>query len=180
MTKRKQNIDKPTGDTSESLPIGGLLDGVASILGRLGELAEKGEALRREGHFESKSGKDIRGSYGFTVKLGGDGNKVTTEPTVTPHKKTNPQTKAAEQSLVRSPHVDLFEESDHLLIIAEMPGVPVDQVTVRFNERKLLLAGQAARLRFETEIDVPCVCNPDDVSVTANNGVIEIRIDLSR
>lgn len=179
MSQRKNSDDK----SNPALPIGGLLDGVANILGRLGELAEKGEALRREGSFDSADGKSIQGSYGFTVKVGGDGKSSSKNTVVTPHTVAKSQAQPrpeASQPVTREPHVDIFEEADHIIVIAEMPGVPADQVTLRFEDRTLSLTGQAARLRFQTVIQLPCVCSPEDVSVTANNGVVELRLNLVR
>jgi HSP20 family protein len=180
MSHKKSNSGKPADDSHTQLPLGGLFDGVANIIGRLGELAEKGEALRREGSFESKSGKDIRGSYGFSVSLGADGKKNATHHEVKPHKSAGVQSRPDDHATVRQPQVDIFEENDHLLVIAEMPGVPAESVSLRFHDRTLFLSGQASRLRFETEVDLPCACNPEDVSVTANNGVVELRLNRTR
>jgi HSP20 family protein len=177
MSPKKSNGDKPTDNSHSQLPLGGLFDGVANIIGRLGELAEKGEALRREGSFESKSARDIRGSYGFSVSLGADGKKNATHHDVQPHKPSSAHSRPDDHAMVRHPQVDIFEESDHLLVIVEMPGVPAENVSLRFHDRKLSLAGKASRLSFEAEVELPCACNPEDVSVTANNGVIEVRLN---
>lgn len=159
--------------------MGGLLDGFASIIGKLGELAEKGEALHREGNFETGSGKDIRGSYGFSVKLGADGKQSASPVNVKPHKAAAPAKERESAPATREAHVDLFQDGDRLTIIAEMPGVPAENVHLRFDDCKLFMEGKAPRLKFEAEVNLPMACSPEDVSVTANNGVIEIQLKAS-
>jgi HSP20 family protein len=176
--ERKKNDDQQR-DVDPLPAFGGLIDGVANILGRLGDLAEKGESLRREVNLETKDGKDLRASYGFSIKMGADGRSSSVPQQVRPRNEARTSAKPAKNPAehpVREPQIDIYEEEDHLLILAEMPGVPADQVDLQFEQNQLQLSGRSARLKFATSIDLPCACNPEDVAVTANNGVVEIRI----
>lgn len=61
----------------------GILGGLANLVEKLGELAEKGEQLKRSGNFDVESGgKNFKGVYGFTVRtgLGGERDEVKVEP----------------------------------------------------------------------------------------------------
>lgn len=185
MSSNKKNDSKrPSEEPSSNLSGGSFIDGFANILGKLSELADKGETLRREGHFESSNGKDIRGSYGFSIQMGADGKQSSNTPAVRPHKaKAAPSTSSTStsssrqaESIVRTAHFDLFEEGDNLTIIVEMPGVPADQVRLDFHERSLRIEGRSVRLKFEADVALPRLCNPEGVSVSANNGLIEVRM----
>lgn len=178
------NEDQPKSNRSSdepqrSIPVGGFLDGFANIIGKLGELAEKGEAIHREGNFESAGGKDVRGSYGFSIKMGADGKSSSSSPSVQPHKPAAAAPRRETAPAAREANVDVFAEGDELTIIAEMPGVPAENVRLDFDERKLRMTGDAARLKFQAEVELPIVCNPEDVAVTANNGLIEVRLKAS-
>lgn len=177
--------DESRKDGLGGLPdMGGLLDGMANILGKLGELAEKGQELKQSGQFGSSDGKSMAGSYGVSVRFGtGSGAKSGTksDAEVTPLKKAagKPVAKAAKPAAdAREPHVDVFTESDHLLIVAEMPGVPQDKIELEFDGSSLRLVGRSERVLFEKRIELSREFTPDDVQVSVNNGVAEIRLAL--
>lgn len=168
---------KPSGDDAQGANFGGLLDGMANLLGKLGELAEKGEELRRNGNFQSDDGKTVAGSYGFNVRFGPGGER-SDEVKVAPVKKTaKPEPKPSKQD-TREPQVDLFPESDHILVVAEIPGVRVEDIELDFSENNMTLIGKSARVRFEKTIDLGTPFSPDDVSISMNNGVVEIRLEF--
>ena len=50
---------------------------------------------------------------------------------------------------VFTPYVDIYEDSDGLTLVADMPGVPPDGVDVRVEKATLLLRGHAPALKLE-------------------------------
>lgn len=171
--------DKKTRRSNEEdasiLGVGSLFDGVTNLLGKFGELAEKAEALRNS-QAETTSGKKIAGSYGFSVKFGAGNDsdldvKSVRKNTVSPSSKP-----PAAESRVREPHVEMFDEGDHLLIVAEMPGVSSEDVSLTFVEKTLHIKGASKFGQFSTAIDLPREVGPDQVTISANNGVVELRI----
>ena len=169
-------------DLSAMLGIGGLFDGVSNLITKFGELAEKGESLRSATHQgESPSGKKMTTSYGFNVKFGpGNDNDVSIKPIPRPnHTSKTPSASpsaATPVPRVREPHVELFDEGDHLLVIAEMPGVSSEDVNLSFVEKMLHIHGTSKVAEFKKELELPKQYGPEQVSITANNGVIEIRL----
>jgi HSP20 family protein len=159
--------------------MGGLFEGVSNLLGRLSELAEKGQELKRTSQFQSPSGKEGNASYGLSVKFASGNAQGATESVkpinqpVSAKPKAAPIKKAAED---REPQVDVFEEADHLSIIAELPGVTVENVSLEFNGRVMNLIGTTPRVRFSKSIELPDAFGPEDVTVEMNNGVVEIKL----
>jgi HSP20 family protein len=105
---------------------GGFLGGIAEVLDKLSELAEAGRTLSRSGEFTSASGepgsdKEFKGMYGFSVKVGLGGDEMKVEPfgNIKVDRNAREGVVVAE---VREPAVDVLEEADHVLIVAEMPG----------------------------------------------------------
>ncbi len=171
------NTDRNGDRDRDAAPnFGGLLDGMSNLLGKLGELAEKGEQLRQSGNFQSDDGKTVAGSYGFSVRFGPGGQR-SDEMNVAPVQKPAAGEQAAKPE-AREPQVDTFVESDHILVVAEMPGVRVEDIQVEFSGNEMTLIGQSPRVRFKKHIDLGRSFSPDDVAITMNNGVVEIQLRL--
>lgn len=156
----------------------GFLGGLTTLVEKLGELAEKGEQMKREGNFEidGDDGKKFKGMYGFTVRsgIGGDRDEVKVEPFG--NMKRDKTTGHAVVQEVREPVIDIFDEPDHLLLVAEMPGVAVDEVKADVADDILTLrAGQGERSYYK-EIVLPAHCTGAIAAITCNNGVVEIKL----
>ena len=74
--------------------------------------------------------RDVKGVYGFSVKVG-LGDKGDKEVKVEPFGNVRRDDKTGETVVqeIREPVVDVFEEKDHTLVVAEMPGVSTKDVT---------------------------------------------------
>jgi HSP20 family protein len=172
------NTDRNGDRDRDAAPnFGGLLDGMSNLLGKLGELAEKGEQLRQSGNFQSDDGKTVAGSYGFSVRFGPGGQR-SDEVNVAPVQKPAAAETSAVKPEAREPQVDTFVESDHILVVAEMPGVRVEDIRVEFSGNDMTLTGESPRVRFKKQIDLGRTVSPDDVAITINNGVVEIQLQL--
>lgn len=54
-------------------------------------------------------------------------------------------TERIEQRPVTAPSVDVFENADELLVIADMPGVATDQMGIHFDKGRLTIEGRRDR-----------------------------------
>jgi len=187
-----KNNDKSI-DMDGLLGMGGMLGGFSHLIQQLGSLAEKGEQLKRSSQSDtSDPAKKIAGSFGYSVKFGGESfegsrspESFSTEDHATPKATVRQagQPEAARSrpvQSVREPHVDTFEEADHFLIVAEMPGVSKDNIELRFSESSMLLIGLSTMTRYEKAIAIPENTSREDVTVITNNGIVEIRLTLSK
>jgi len=154
--------------------LGGLFKGLGDLVDKLAVLAEKGEALKKEGEFSTThGGKEIKGVYGFSVKMGLGGEGLKVEPFGNVHKKA--ATGEAVVSEVREPMVDVFEEKDHLLVVAEMPGIGEKDVHLDLKDDLLILTAQKQDKKYRKEILLPGTFPRDRMTVSCNNGVVEIK-----
>ena len=159
--------------------LGGLLRGFTDLIGKLGELAESGESLSKTGSFDlgrssgGAAGKPSKGVFGLSVKVGGLGGK---EVEIEPFGNIRRDQQTGESSVddTREPLVDVFDEDDRLLIIAEMPGIDADGVRVDVTAGVLTLSGERDQRRYRKSIQVPDRLRREDVAVSCNNGIIEI------
>jgi len=154
----------------------GLLGGFGAFIDKLGELAEKGEQLRKSGEFKSSdpAGK-VRGVYGFSVKVGlGNEDDITVEPFGNVHKdEATGKTVVAE---VREPMVDIFDEQDHVLIVAEMPGIAEADLILNLKEDILTITAGQGDKKYHKEVLLPSAFPPEKMSHTCRNGVLEVKI----
>jgi HSP20 family protein len=165
MTKRK----KP----GEGSGFGGIFKGLADLIEKLGELAEKGEHLKKAGEFKQK---DMKGVYGFSVKvgLGEQGDK---EVRVEPFGNVRKDAKTGETVVqeVRQPVVDLFEEKDHILVVAEMPGISAKDVRLEVQDDLLTIYAEKKDKKYRKEILLPRSYPKEKMKVSCNNGILEIK-----
>jgi HSP20 family protein len=169
-TKHNTNEDKPRGESI--LGLGGIFSGLSDLVGKLNELAETGEELRRTGEIHG-AGKEVKGIYGFTVKvgLGGKAPHIESFGNIRKDKKTG---EAVVQE-IREPAVDLFEEQDHLLIVAEMPGISAKDVQIEVKDDVLTLSAAKGEKKYRKEVLLPGNYAKEKMRLSCNNGVLEIK-----
>ena len=189
----KETSNDKSKDVDGLLGMGGMLSGFSQFIQQLGNLAEKGEQLKRASQSDpSDPTKKMAGSFGYSVKFGGEsfGGSRSTEsfssedhatPKATVRQAGQPEAaRTRPVQSVREPIVDTFEEPDHFLVVAEMPGVSKDNIELRFSESSMLLIGLSTLTRYEKAISIPENTMREDVTVITNNGIVEIRLQLAK
>lgn len=151
----------------------GLFGGFSDLLEKLGDLAEKGETLRKSGTL-SGSSDDVKGVFGFTVKVGGLGDNG---PKVEPFGNIYKDERTGESVVqeVREPMVDLFEEEDYLLVVAEMPGISASDVNIDVKGDLLTIAAEKNKKKYRKEVLLPKPYPRETMEITCNNGILEIK-----
>lgn len=154
------------------LGVGDLFKGIGNFIDLLSELAEKGEEITRTQEFTGKGKlKDLKGVYGFSVKLGGlGGPKVESFGNI---KKTEAGPTVEE---VREPMVDIFEEEDIVQIIAELPGVEENNIKIDLKDDILNIFAEHGNRKYQKEILLSSKVKPETLTVSYKNGILEIKI----
>jgi len=165
---------KPEKGAQERGPmgLGGFLSGLGTVIEKLGELAETGEALRKSGTFSDADGK-LKGVYGFHIRTGIGGEGVTVEPFGNVRK--DEKTGRAVVDEVREPMVDLFDEQDCVIVVAEMPGIAEEDVKLDLQDDILTIAAQRGDAKYRREVLLPATFAADRMSCKCHNGVLEVR-----
>lgn len=174
MTTKKQE-KQPAEQGFRAL--GGILGGLGGLLEKLGELAEKGEELRKSGVLES-SDKKIQGVYGFSIKVGtGQEGGLKVEPFGNVRK--DEETGKTVVDEIREPMVDIFEEQDHVLVVAEMPGISQEETKLDLKDDILTITAEHGDKKYHKEVLLPAVFAPEKMSHTCRNGMLEVRFAQS-
>lgn len=165
------------GKKSESKRgVGGVLQGLTDLLDRLGQLAETGEHLKRSGHFETttRDGEKLRGEYGVSVRFGlGDDNARVTPVTRPVNERERRETRVKE---VADPPVDVFSADDGVQVIAEVPGVNLEDVELQLYGDVLIIQARKGGKHYYKEIVLPFACRAEPITSRCNNGILEINL----
>lgn len=165
MTKKKAD-EAATG-------FGGIFKGLTDIIEKLGELAEKGEQLKKSGELHYQ---DVKGVYGFSFKVG-LGEKGEREIKVEPFGNVRRDEKSGEAVVqeIREPVVDVFDENDHTLVVAEMPGIGIEDVRLEIKDDLLTIYAEKKDKKYRKEVLLPRSYAPEKMKVSCNNGIVEIK-----
>jgi len=153
----------------------GILKGLGDLVERLGELAEKGEELKQSGAFDiNTGGKDAKAVYGFSVKMGLGGDETKIEPFG--NIKRNEQTGETVVQEVSEPIVDVLDESDHVLVLVEMPGVGDEDISLDLSGDILTLHAEKGSKKYHKEIVLPREFKSESIERTCHNGILEVKL----
>jgi len=156
----------------------GILNGVNDFMDKLGDLAEKGEQLSKTVQFQGKGPgeKDIKGVYGFSVKTGLGGEEVKVEPFGNIRRDEHSGEPVVQE--IREPVVDVFEEGDYVLVVAEMPGIGTEDVQLEAKDDLLTIYAEKGKKKYRKEVLLPRAYSKDKMHMKCNNGVLEITCSL--
>jgi HSP20 family protein len=183
---------KPEEDISIDLGMGGLFKGLGNFLDLLSDLVEKaddiqdatsqgggesggnaapGGGISRSGEFKVKGlGDKGRGVYGFSVRTTSAGM-----PRVEHFGNIRTTQEGPEVAEVREPMVDVFDEANEIVIVAELPGVGEDEVHVEIKDDVLSLETSGER-KYAKEILLPAAVNTASLHKIYKNGILELRL----
>jgi len=170
MINRKR--DEKAGEGGFELGLGGILKGLGDLVEKLGDLKEAGEQISRTGQIHGL-GKEVKGMYGFTVKMGLGDDRPQVEPFGNIRKDRESGHAVVQE--VREPVVDVFEEEDHVLVLAEMPGIGVEDVKIEVEDDLLTIQAERGDKKYRKEVLLPSSFAREKMQIGSNNGVVEIK-----
>jgi HSP20 family protein len=154
------------------LGFGGLFKGLGNFIDLLSEMIEAGESeVRRTGEFRIRGlGERARGVYGFTVRTG-----IAGLPRVEPFGNIRATEEGPVVAEVREPLVDVFDEDDTILVVAELPGVAEEEIRVEV-EGDILSLETTGERKYAKEVLLPAPVVADPVHRAYINGILELRL----
>ncbi|MGA2031772.1 MAG: Hsp20/alpha crystallin family protein [Thermoguttaceae bacterium] len=172
---KSPHADAPAADVNFNL--GGLLGKFGGVVEKLVDLAERGEQFARSGEISGLDPKGkLRGVYGVSIRtgLGDHGQReVTVEPFGNVRQQPSGQTVFED---VREPLVDVHPEEDHVLVLAEIPGVSKKDVQLHLDGTQLTIEAQRGEKRYRKEVVLPVACAAENMRWECINGILRIRL----
>jgi HSP20 family protein len=110
------------------------------------------------------------------MKVGLGGEAVDIEPFG--NVKIDKNSRQAVVHEVREPLFDVIEEKDRILVIAEMPGIAADDMSVLVKGDVMNVEAAHRDRKYSKEILLPKLVLPSKIKISCNNGIVEISCPL--
>jgi HSP20 family protein len=163
-------------ETGVDIGLGGVFKGLGDFINLLSEMVETGESeVNRTGEFKVKGlGDRGKGVYGFTVRTGIGGT-----PRVEHFGNIRSTEEGPVVAEVREPMIDVFDEGETVLVVAELPGVAEGEITVDVKDDILTLETTGER-KYAKEVLLPYSVDAPSMKKAHKNGVLELRLDKAK
>lgn len=162
------------------IDLGKLLSSPEDVRGQIEELREKlKQAGGKEvlGDEEWKSGGiSIGGHFRTRGILGEREYHIGTTARPRPRPERRPQ-RAPEPPEVVEPAVDVFSEPQEIMIVAEVPGVGLEDLELKIEDNVLSLSTKpAVQRKYKKEIRLSSEVDKDTLKATCRNGILEVHL----
>lgn len=158
-----------------TLSLGGLFKGMERLIDIAAELKKAGGEIRKEGDIDlSHLKKGMKGVYGISIKTVVDGKPII--ETFGNIRKTNDGPVVEEE---REPLTDIFDEKDEIIVIAEVPGVQEEGISLEVEGDILVISAAGKNRKYRQEVLLPQEVEKENLSYSYKNGMLEIRIKKS-
>ncbi len=74
------------------------------------------------------------------------------------------------------PLVDVFEEKDEIIVLAEFAGFKRESLRTHVKNQRLTLSAEALDSKYYKSLNLPKRVNPNTIRTKYKNGVLEIRL----
>ncbi len=172
-TEEKAGFDIDVG--AGKLNLGGIFKGIGNLVDLAAKLQQEGKSeFSRTGEIKGLGPKGAKAVYGFSMKLGGLAGESPQVETFGNIKKDEKGAPVVDE--VREPLVDLFDEADKVVIIAEIPGVEEEKVKIEVKDDILELKAEDSDKKYHKEILLPSKVKKESLRSTFKNGILEITL----
>ncbi len=109
--------------------------------------------------------------WGFSAGIGPDGKMR-----LNPFGNLNPDGAPPVVRDEREPLIDVMEQGNNVIIIAELPGVKEDEINVKVTDYTVTIQVESADRKYAKDLDLPAPVDINQVKTSYNNGILEIQL----
>ncbi|ARE42203.1 Gas vesicle protein GvpH, heat shock protein Hsp20 [Rhodovulum sp. P5] len=166
--------------------LGDLLGDLGSALSEMMDRLESGQSQEVRRDYSVDTGKGpIRAETGIRVRVAGQEVGSTRQPRA-PRPVNRPAGKPAARAEAAAPAspkprpiaADIFSDGGQWQLVADLPGIDADGLTLSEEGAELVVAATGRGRRFEGRFTMPEGLGLADLSVSLNNGILEITAEL--
>jgi HSP20 family protein len=156
---------------SAEFSLSNMFRGIGNLFELASKITDEGkEEYNRSGEVEVLGGKG-KAVYGFSLKLGLGGKPVIEQFGNIKATKTG-----AVVAEFREPLVDVLDEGNSFLVIAELPGVQSEDISIEVKGDILELKAETKDRKYVKEALLPSPVDADSLKYSYKNGVLEIKL----
>lgn len=154
-----------------SVSLGGLFKGVGGLMDLVAKTMEEGTPeISRTGRIEGLP-RGAKGVYGVTIRSGIGGI-----PTVERFGNIRETERGPVVEEVREPIIDVFDEEDTVLVVAELPGVNKSDINLAVKDNSLVIEAHDADRKYEKNIRLPAPVDASGMRSSYKNGILEVTL----
>jgi HSP20 family protein len=109
--------------------------------------------------------------WGFSVTVAPDGRIR-----MNPFGNLSTEGSAPSVKSEREPLIEVIEQDDAIIIVAEMPGVEKEDIQVTITETKVIIRVDTPKRKYFKTIALPVPCKRKVLQFTHANGILEIHL----
>jgi len=171
MAKKEENDKVEIDFGMGKISFGGLFKGLGNLIDLASKLSEEG--VEKRGEIRGLP-QGVKGVYGFSIRT------LAGKPVVETFGNIKETTQGPVVEEVREPIVDIFDEEEHILVIAELPGVSEGQIKIEIAGDILNLTASNRDRKYAKEILLPSKVKPQPVKSSYKNGILEITLEKEK
>jgi HSP20 family protein len=171
MMEKKENDEVEIDFGMGKLSFGGLFKGLGNLIDLASKLSEEG--YERRGEIRGLP-QGAKGVYGFSIRT------LAGKPVIESFGNIRETAKGPVVEEVREPMVDVFDEKDRILVIAELPGVSESEIKIEVAGDILNLTASDRDRKYAKEILLPSKVKPDSMKTSYKNGILEITLEKEK
>jgi HSP20 family protein len=154
-------------------------EGLIGLIDDLAKLAEKSQT------YQKRINLGKRGVVEFRVSSRPIKESPTTKPMSSlkiskPKNKTSlthaPTPLTTGSIKEREPIIDIFEEGDHVNVMAELPGIEEKDVNLKIENALLTISADTPMIKYYKEVKLPTFVEKDAVESKYRNGILEVKL----
>lgn len=152
--------------------LGGLVEGMEKLFDLANRLKEAGGEVVKEGEIDlSKIKKGMKAMYGISLK-----GTVGGKPIIETFGNVKHTPKGAVVSEEREPIVDVFDEKDEVVIVAEMPGIVEEDIKLELKEDILDISATGTDRVYKKKVTIPKGTKGEISKHSYQSGLLKIVI----
>jgi HSP20 family protein len=171
MSKKEKNSNVEIDFDMGKISFGGLFKGLGNLIDLASKLSEEG--YERKGEIRGLP-KGAKGVYGFSIRT------LAGKPVIESFGNIRETAKGPVVEEVREPMVDVFDEKDRILVIAELPGVSENEIKIEVAGDILNLTASDRDRKYAKEILLPSKVKSDSMKTSYKNGILEITLEKEK
>ena len=153
--------------------LGDLVEGINHLIDLVDKLQQRGdEGINTSGDLKSGSG-NVVGKYGVSIKTASPGGGSADDIDRYKVKKPGEEEPAVKSTTgkERIPFVDVIDQTDRVIIVAEMPGTSSEAVELNLDGASLDLYAASNDRVYRKSVALPYAVEPKPVATSYINGI---------
>jgi HSP20 family molecular chaperone IbpA len=157
--------------------------GLFGLVNDLAELAEKSEIHQKRVKLGEKGVIDLRirsGPIRRSHATRSTGSLKISKPKKEISLERNPKLPTTGPTEQCEPIIDIFNEKDHIKVMAELPSVEENEINLDIEDNTLTISIDTPKRKYYRKLELPTCVKKDAVESNYRNGILEVKLKKAK